>query len=272
MKYQVMRDLTIEEYSDLRDSIIKSGVLVPIVFDENGNIIDGHHRKKICDELHITNVPKQIIANLTENEKLKLARELNEARRQLTIEEKEREARKRLKETPELSDRQIAKQIGASNVYVSGIRKDMEQAGEVLTVNTSIGADGKAYPRNPAKETNRIPNVSDHSQMISQAFDKVTNSEMLDFSNGGIPDFAPIALTPEDKEELERWDIGCKIIKMINNISIKSEWLTAEYVPYVALYKDMGSEDLISAIDDAISYLDRFKKAILESKKIRLVK
>lgn len=149
VKYQVMRDLTDEEYSELRGSIIRSGVLVPIVFDEYENIIDGHHRKKVCDELGISNFPKQIIPKLSENEKMLMARQLNEARRQLTVEEKEREARRRLKENPELSDRQIAKQIGASNVYVSSVRKAMEQSGEVLAVNTTMGVDGKKYPRKP---------------------------------------------------------------------------------------------------------------------------
>jgi ParB-like chromosome segregation protein Spo0J len=88
--YQVMRDLTGEEYSALKASIIESGVLVPVVLDEHGNIIDGHHRKMICDEIGTT-YPVQVMPGMTETEKLNMARQLNEARRQLTPEEKRRE-------------------------------------------------------------------------------------------------------------------------------------------------------------------------------------
>jgi len=48
-RYQVMRALTKDEYRDLKASISENGVKVPILVDENGEIIDGHHRKKICD-------------------------------------------------------------------------------------------------------------------------------------------------------------------------------------------------------------------------------
>jgi Predicted transcriptional regulators len=147
MKYQVMRALTSDEYAELKASIIENGVLVPIVFDEHKNIIDGHHRKQICDELGIAKYPTSIVLGLTKDEKINMARQLNEARRQLTAVEKRTETQRRLMETPELSDRAIAKQIGVSNPYVSGVRKEMELSGELLMVNSSIGVDGKERPR-----------------------------------------------------------------------------------------------------------------------------
>ena len=146
-KYQVMRDLTQGEYDELKQSIIENGVLVPVITDERGHIIDGHHRKKICDELGITNYPRSIKMRLTEEQKIEMAYQLNEARRQLTPEEKRQMAEKRLRETPEISDRQIAKQVGASQPFVSSVRKEMEQSGQLITVISSIGADGKERPR-----------------------------------------------------------------------------------------------------------------------------
>ncbi len=42
------------EYEALKTDIAKRGVLVPIVIDrESGEVIDGHTRQKICDELGI---------------------------------------------------------------------------------------------------------------------------------------------------------------------------------------------------------------------------
>jgi SAM-dependent methyltransferase len=58
-----------------------------------------------------------------------------------------------------LSDRQLAKRIGASNTFVSNVRKELEDAGELSIVDTSIGSDGKTRPRkviavlNPSERT-----------------------------------------------------------------------------------------------------------------------
>lgn len=156
MKYQVMRDLTREEYGALKESIIESGVLVPVVLDEHGNIIDGHHRKMICEEIG-AKYPVQVVPGLTEAEKLNMARQLNEARRQLTPEEKRREIERRLRDAPETSDRQIAKAVGASNTHVSNIRNEMVQSKELSTVDSSIGADGKVRPRRPIAIYNPTP-------------------------------------------------------------------------------------------------------------------
>lgn len=56
-------------------------------------------------------------------------------------------AREQLRETPEVSDRQIAKGLGVDNSTVSRHRKQLEQSGELLHCNSSLGADGKARPR-----------------------------------------------------------------------------------------------------------------------------
>lgn len=45
--FQSMPPLSPEEYSALEQSIRDNGVQVPIVVDEAGVVIDGHHRQKI---------------------------------------------------------------------------------------------------------------------------------------------------------------------------------------------------------------------------------
>lgn len=45
--------LTAAECSRLRESIARVGVLVPIVRDQHGNLLDGNHRKRIADELGV---------------------------------------------------------------------------------------------------------------------------------------------------------------------------------------------------------------------------
>lgn len=145
--YQVMPPLTADEYAELKEDIQRRGVMVPIEFDEDGNVLDGHHRLRICAELGITEYPKVIRAGLTEEQKRTHARKLNMARRHLSADQKHKLTEDDIKNNPYRSDRQIANDLGVSNGFVSRVRKDMESTGELCTVHTSIGADGKEYPR-----------------------------------------------------------------------------------------------------------------------------
>lgn len=52
--YQLLPPLSDEEYAALRADIAERGVLVPIVRDQHGNILDGHHRVRIAEDLGIT--------------------------------------------------------------------------------------------------------------------------------------------------------------------------------------------------------------------------
>ena len=51
MLYQFLPRLSDDEYTSLEKSIREHGIQVPIVVDENGSVIDGHHRKEIADRL-----------------------------------------------------------------------------------------------------------------------------------------------------------------------------------------------------------------------------
>jgi len=88
-KYQIFRDMTDQEYLELKEDIADRGVMVPIEYDEDGNILDGHHRLKACQELGIKEWPRFIRQGLTEFEKIVHIRKLNQARRHMTKEERE---------------------------------------------------------------------------------------------------------------------------------------------------------------------------------------
>lgn len=152
MVYQVMPDLTTEEYGELKADIQARGVMVPIEFDEDGNVLDGHHRLQACKELGIIEYPSIIREGLTEEEKRTHARKLNMARRHLTQEQKRELIRQQLKETPEKSDRQIAAGLGVGHATVSRHRESLESSGELSHWDSSIGADGKERPRTTQRE------------------------------------------------------------------------------------------------------------------------
>jgi predicted transcriptional regulator len=58
-----------------------------------------------------------------------------------------KEIKRRLQETPELSDRQIARKVDVSHVTVGEHRRKLEAGGEISHLETTTGADGKEYPR-----------------------------------------------------------------------------------------------------------------------------
>lgn len=86
--YQVMPPLTHEEFEALKADIGSRGLLVPIEKDEQGNILDGHHRARACEELGITGCPVIIRSGLTEGQKIEHALTLNLCRRHLSKEQR----------------------------------------------------------------------------------------------------------------------------------------------------------------------------------------
>jgi hypothetical protein len=87
--YQLLPMLAEDEYDALKASIAKQGYdpAHPIVVDEAGQILDGHHRKMVCDELGI-DPPTVTHSGLTEAEKLDYALSSNLRRRHLGHEER----------------------------------------------------------------------------------------------------------------------------------------------------------------------------------------
>lgn len=71
----------------LRASIKKFGVVVPIVVDRRGRIIDGHHRARLAKELNLT--CPQVVRNLRDDDDANaLAYSLNADRRHMTREDR----------------------------------------------------------------------------------------------------------------------------------------------------------------------------------------
>jgi ParB-like chromosome segregation protein Spo0J len=87
-RYQVMPALSAEEYAALKADIEEHGVLVPVEYDDEGNILDGFHRVQICQELGL-DWPKVVRQDLTDAQKIEHAWTLNLARRHLSREQKQ---------------------------------------------------------------------------------------------------------------------------------------------------------------------------------------
>lgn len=74
--------LSLQEYDSLRTSIGENGQWIPIIINDKNEILDGHHRYKICKELNIK--PSTITRNFSsQTEEIIFVGECNLKRRQL---------------------------------------------------------------------------------------------------------------------------------------------------------------------------------------------
>ena len=150
-KYQFDDPLTPEEYARMKEDIRDRGVQVAIEFDENGNVLDGHHRIQICKELGITDYPTVTRSGLSEKEKRRHARRSNLMRRQLNREQVRRQVEAELRDSPEMSNRAIAKQLGVDHKTVGAARERLVRGGEIpqspTPTRTVRDAEGGEIPQ-----------------------------------------------------------------------------------------------------------------------------
>lgn len=148
MDYQILPPLSDEELIALRDGIALHGIKVAVEYDEQGNILDGHHRVQIARELGIIDWPRVVRAGLSEEEKIEHILEINLTRRHLTREQRQQtaiELRQRGWSTP-----RIAKQLGIGNATAW---RDLSASSNEEADNLPdhiTGADGKQYPAHRA--------------------------------------------------------------------------------------------------------------------------
>jgi hypothetical protein len=151
--------LTPLERAALKEAIRQAcAILVPVVIDEFGCLIDGHYRVELWHELRAEGVnlpdyPRDIRPGLTDAQKRILARYLNLARRQVNGEGRQmgRAERRQLiagqvRDEPGQSDRQIAAVLGCDHKTVGSVRQELERTGEIPQLVRTVGADGKSRP------------------------------------------------------------------------------------------------------------------------------
>lgn len=130
----------------LRASIERHGVIVPVVRDQHGRIIDGYHRSRIADELSVS-YPVSTIDVADDEHATELAQTLNTDRRHLSPDQR-RELVIDLRAQGH-SERAIAGALGVGN---GTVHRDLAGAPDGAPQPESVrGADGKTYPaRRPA--------------------------------------------------------------------------------------------------------------------------
>lgn len=130
--------LSKEAYGQLRSEIEERGILVPIELDEDGNVLDGAHRMRVCEELGVS-APTITRRGLSEEEKQAHALTLNLTRRHLSPEDRKQLHRKMRALGKSL--RAIAEATGSSP---STVKRDTAGVSPDASERV-IGKDGKTY-------------------------------------------------------------------------------------------------------------------------------
>jgi len=153
MTYQFLPDLSAEDFDALKADIAERGVLVPVEYDEAGNVLDGHHRIRACEELGIEQWPRIVRRFDSEGDKRTHARQLNLARRHMNQKQRRALIADDLRDRPQRSNRQVAAELGVDHKTVAAAREDLAATGEIPQFDHTVGADGKSRPAHRPKLT-----------------------------------------------------------------------------------------------------------------------
>lgn len=147
----------------LKASIKKEGkIREPLkgYYDKKGDyfyILSGINRWQIAKELGFKSVPIDFLEDLdTEEKRTEFSISDNFDRRQLTNEQKQRLVAYFIKQSPELSNRQIAKKTKTDHKTAGKVRSELESRGEIPHVKTK-DTKGRVVGEKPKKD---IPKVS----------------------------------------------------------------------------------------------------------------
>jgi site-specific DNA-methyltransferase (adenine-specific) len=147
------------EIEALRDDLKAHGLKVPVIVDEDQQIIDGRLRAKLCDELSIDwRQSARVEADLNVDQKAALRIKLNLLRRsaQPNTSQRREYVRTLIKAEPQLSNGTVGKLCGMDSSSVSRIRSRMETNGEAKAAEVTTGLDGRIRQKPQGSERPKI--------------------------------------------------------------------------------------------------------------------
>jgi ParB-like chromosome segregation protein Spo0J len=140
------RSLEGEEFEELVDDIRANGLREEIVLHD-GMILDGRNRYHACRAAGVE--PRYRIFDGSDPAAFVISANIH--RRHLRADEKRPLIEAVIKAMPEKSNRQIAAETGVSHPHVAAVRNDMERAGDVERVTTTIDTRGRKQPKKSKK-------------------------------------------------------------------------------------------------------------------------
>lgn len=234
--YQLFPELAPDDFEALKRDIAERGVMVPVEYDEDGNVLDGHHRLRAYEELGREGIalpppPSIVREGMTEREKREHVRRLNILRRHLTQEQKRELIREQVRETPERSNRQIAGALGVSDKTVGSVRSELESGAEIPHLDRVEGPDGKSYPRHQPVRQEPEPSPDLFDDYIPEP--DYGYDEPIADSDGVEHVTYPMAV-PDPEPEPEPIDIGALADDLDDDGAVARARLLAQYSAGIA--------------------------------------
>jgi uncharacterized ParB-like nuclease family protein len=144
----LVHPMTKEAFESLMNSIRESGQLEPITINNKGEVLDGHHRLRACEKLHIEPIFEVKTFDNTLNEKLYII-DVNLQRRQLTVAQR---VQLSLKKKPILQE--LAKKNSQTNLRRGSNNTEYPSNVQICTlgrVNETIAKDSGVSARQVSK-------------------------------------------------------------------------------------------------------------------------
>lgn len=122
--FQLLPPLSAEELSALEADVVVRGIVVPVVVDQHGRLLDGHHRRAIANRLGIP-CPSEVRQVADDEDARQTALALNLSRRHLSREQRHDLITRECAARPLDSDRAIARRLGCSPSTVGAVRRPL---------------------------------------------------------------------------------------------------------------------------------------------------
>ena len=154
--FQSFPDLAPWEYEALKASIRRYGVILPVVKDENGDIIDGHQRERACRELGIERLPgpdaslgspRTRSGTTPSSSTSSDAGSNRQQMRDLIAAE--------LRRTPDLSSNWLAQTLGTTDKTVEAVRQETDRNFGDSEVGAAAGQGRQVSPCDPDRDAHR---------------------------------------------------------------------------------------------------------------------
>lgn len=158
----------------LRASIERFGVLVPVSVDQDGNILDGHHRKRIAEELKVP-YDRLIRHCADDDERREIAHTLNADRRQMTDEQRKAVAVELRQQGHSL--RAIAGAVGTS---LGTVQRDLATVSPDTVPDRIKSLDGKTRPSRRPQVIARDNREQQRAQTALAVVPEVSANRTLD--------------------------------------------------------------------------------------------
>ena len=171
-------DLSVAEYNSLKELIRSQGVRVPIIVDQDGKIVDGRQRARICKELGI-DCPRVVQHFASDAERLQVAIALNIPRRHWSCRQRRELIAAYLMVDPAINDNELGDIVGVSKNTVASVRGELESTCQIDKLEQRRGRDGKDRP---AKYRQIIANMPKDAEQAMET--ESTNLALPEGANG----------------------------------------------------------------------------------------